>query len=58
MQDPAAGLSQQSGEAEGSLTPELAGKGGGSPDNDATCGDCRTVRARLARWIGVMQANQ
>jgi len=55
---PAAGLSQQPGEAEGSPTPELRERAGSSPDNDAACGDCRTVRARLARWIGVMQVNQ
>ena len=51
VQDSTAGLSRQPGEAEGSLTPELRGRVASSPDNDATatCGDCRTVRARLAR---------
>jgi putative transposase len=38
--------------------PGAAGKGGSGPDNDAARGDCRTVRARLARWDGVMQVNQ
>lgn len=37
-EDPAAGLSHQSGEAEGSLTLELRESGGSSPDNDAPCG--------------------
>ena len=49
MRGPTAGLSRQPGEAEGSLTPELRGRAASSPDNDAACGDCRTVRARLAR---------
>jgi hypothetical protein len=49
VRDPTAGLSRQPGEAEGSLTPELRGRAASSPDNDATRGDCRTVRARLAR---------
>jgi hypothetical protein len=49
VRDPTAGLSRQPGEAEGSLIPELRGRAASSPDNDATCGDCRTVRARLAR---------
>ena len=49
MQGPTAGLSRQPGEAEGSLTPELRGRAASSPDNDATRGDYRTVRARLAR---------
>jgi hypothetical protein len=49
VQDPTAGLSRQPGEAEGSLTPELRGRAASSPDNDATRGDYRTVRARLAR---------
>jgi len=42
-------LSRQPGEAEGSLTPELRGRAASSPDNDATCQDCRMARARLAR---------
>jgi hypothetical protein len=49
VRDPTAGLSRQPGEAEGSLTPELRGRAASSPDNDAARGDCRTVRARLAR---------
>jgi AAA ATPase domain len=49
VRDPTAGLSRQPGEAEGSLTPELWGRAGSSPDNDVTHGDYRTVRVRLAR---------
>ena len=49
MQDPAAGLSRQPGEAEGSLTPELRGRAASSPDNDATRQDCRMAWARQAR---------
>ena len=49
VRDPAAGLSRQPGEAEGSLTPELRGRMASSPDNDATRGDCRIARARQAR---------
>ncbi len=45
-------------EAEGSPTPELRGRAGSSPDNDAARGDCRTARARQARRKGVMQVNQ
>ena len=49
VRDPTAGLSRQPGEAEGSLTPELRGRAGSSPDNDATRQDCRMAWARLAR---------
>ena len=41
MRGPAVGLSQQAGEAEGSLTVEMHGEGGSSPDNDGTAGTAR-----------------
>src|ERR1039458_760328 len=37
------GLSQQSGEAEGSLTEEMLGRAGSSPDNDGTGWHCQTT---------------
>jgi hypothetical protein len=58
VQDPAAGLSRQPGEAEDSLTPELRARTVSSPDNDAARGDCRTARARQARPKGVTQVHQ
>jgi hypothetical protein len=45
----ASGLSQQPGEAEGSLTPEARGKVASSPDNDGTGRHCQTARVRQAR---------
>ena len=47
MQDPAAGLSRQPGEAEDSLTPGLRGRVASSPDNDAADGGL-SDRARAA----------
>jgi hypothetical protein len=47
------GLSQQSGEAEGSLTPEVWGRAGSSPDNDGTGRHRQTARVRQARETGV-----
>jgi hypothetical protein len=53
MQEPTAGLSQQAGEAGGSLILEAQGEGGSSPDNDETGRYCQTARARQARREGV-----
>ena len=53
-----AGLSQQSGEAEGSLTEEVLGRVGSSPDNDGTGRHCQTTRVRQARQRGVTRVNQ
>jgi hypothetical protein len=53
-----AGLSQQSGEAGGSLIQEVLGRVGSSPDNDGTGRYCQTVRVRLARQRGVTRVNQ
>ena len=47
------GLSQQPGEAEGSLIRETPGEGGSSPDNDGTGRHCQTARVRQARRRGV-----
>jgi hypothetical protein len=47
------GLSQRSGEAEGSLTPEVWGRAGSSPDNDGTGRHRQTARVRQARQTGV-----
>jgi hypothetical protein len=52
------GLSQQSGEAEGSLTLEVQGRVGSSPDNDGTCQYRQMARARLARSRGATEVNQ
>jgi hypothetical protein len=51
-------LSQQSGEAEGSLTREVPGKVGSSPDNDGTRRNDRTARVRQARRECVTKVNQ
>ena len=51
--DSAAGLSQQAGEAGGSLTLETQGEGGSSPDNDGTGRHRQTARVRQARRKGV-----
>jgi hypothetical protein len=51
----ASGLSQQPGEAEGSLTPEARGKVASSPDNDGTDRYCQTVWVRQARRKGVRE---
>ena len=58
VQGPSAGLSQQPGEAGGSLTPEMRGRAGSSRDNDGAGWHYQTARARLARWIGVTRVNQ
>jgi hypothetical protein len=50
-----AGLSQQPGEAGGSLIRGTPGRVGSSPDNDGTCRYCQTVRAWLARREGVRE---
>ena len=55
---PAFGLSQQPGEAEGSLTLEVQGRAGSSPDNDGTGRHRQTARARQARRKGVTRVNQ
>ena len=57
MQDPAAGLSRQPGEAEDSLTPELRVRTASSSDNDAARGNYRTAWARQARPKGVTQGH-
>ena len=49
----AVGLSQQPGEAGGSLTWEAPGRAGSSPDNDGTGRYRQTARARQARRRGV-----
>jgi hypothetical protein len=58
LEGPSAGLSQQFGEADGSLTPEVRGRAGSSRDNDGARRHCQTARARLARRIGVTRVNQ
>jgi len=45
MKGPTSGLSQQAGEAEGSLTLEAQGRTGSSPDNDGT------GRHRQTTWV-------
>jgi hypothetical protein len=49
VKGPAAGLSQQAGEAEGSPTVGMHGRAVSSPDNDGTGRYCQTVRVRQAR---------
>jgi hypothetical protein len=58
VKGPTSGLSQQADEAEGSLTLEVQGRVGSSPDNDGTDRHHQTVRARQARRRGVTQVNQ
>ena len=58
MKGPTCGLSQQAGEAEGSLTLETQGRVGSSPDNDGTGRYCQTARVRQARREGVTRVNQ
>ena len=53
-----AGLSQQAGEAGGSLTLEVQGRAGSSLDNAGTVRNRQTVRVRQARREGVTQVNQ
>lgn len=53
MKGPTCGLSQQSAEAEGSLTLEAQARAASSPDNDGTGRHCQTARARQARREGV-----
>ena len=55
---PPLGMSQHPSEAEGSLTEEVLGRAGSSPDNDGTNWYCQTVRVRLARQRGVTRVNQ
>ena len=52
------GLSQQAGEAGGSLTLEVQGRAGSSLDNAGTVRNRQTVRVRQARREGVTQVNQ
>ena len=58
MEGPTAGLSQQFGEAGGSLTLETQGSGRSSPDNDGTGRHRQTIRARQARRNGASRLNQ
>lgn len=58
VQGPTSGLSQQSGEAEGSLTLEVQGRAASGPDNDGTAWDCQTGRVRQARQTGATRVNQ
>lgn len=51
-------VSQQDGEAGGSLTLEVQGRVGSSLDNAGTGRHCQTVRVRQARREGVTQVNQ
>ena len=53
-----AGLSQQAGEAGGSLTLEVQGRAGSSLDNAGTVRNRQTVRVRQARREGVTRVNQ
>jgi len=55
MKGPASGLSQQAGEAEGSLILEVQGRVGSSPDNDEAGRHSQTVRARQAKREGVRE---
>ncbi len=50
-----AALSQQDGEAGGSLTRETPGRAASSPDNDGTRQHYRMARARQARREGVRE---
>jgi hypothetical protein len=52
MKEPTPGLSQQVGEAEGSLTVGANGKVGAALDKDGTGRDCQTAWVRQARWEG------
>ena len=52
------GLSQQVGEAGGSLTLEVQGRAGSSLDNAGTVRNRQTVRVRQARREGVTRVNQ
>ena len=52
------GLSQQVGEAEGSLILETQGRAGSSPDNDGTGRHYQTARVRQARRKGATKVNQ
>ena len=58
MKGPAVVLSQQDGEAEGSLILETQGRAGSSPDKDGTGRNYQTARVRQARRKGVTQVNQ
>jgi hypothetical protein len=53
LHEPASGLSQQAGEAGGSLTPEAQGRAGATSDNNGTGRHRQTARARQARREGV-----
>ena len=53
-----AGLSQQAGEAGGSLTLEVQGRAGSSLDNAGTGRNRQTGRVRQARREGVTRVNQ
>lgn len=55
VKDSTFGLSQQAGEAEGSLTPEAWVRAESSLDNDGTGRHSQTARARLARREGVRE---
>lgn len=53
-----AALSQQRGEAEGSLSREVPARVASSPDNDGARRYCRTACARQARWERATKVNQ
>ena|SRR5205807_9825220 len=53
MKGPTSGLSQQVGEAEGSLILGAQGRVGAALDDDGTERHCQTVRVRQARREGV-----
>jgi hypothetical protein len=52
------GLSQQAREDGGSLTLEMQGRAGSSPDNDGTGWYCQTAWVRQSRREGVTRVNQ
>jgi len=56
MERPTAGLSQQFGEAGGSLNLETQARTGSSPDNDGTGRHCQTIRVRQARRNGASRS--
>lgn len=57
VEGPTSGLSQQSGEAEGSMTLEVQGRAASGLDDDGTAWDCQTGPVRQARQTGATQVN-
>ena len=51
MEGPTAGLSQQSGEAEGTLILEVQVRVGSSPENDGTCQYCQIESDLVSRRL-------